>query len=123
MNLHADWASRIGWQRGCEWRWIASGLTASGLGEPHDPDGHDVYYIGGGQGRDQRLCAEDLLDTKPSALRAAAARDAVILGLCRGDQLPGNPYTLPPELGEGSGRLHLPTLTTTRPRQTTHTPT
>src|SRR5260370_10544248 len=116
MNIYADRGNLIVLERRCEWRGIGLELTASGLGEPLDPDGHDVYYIGGGQDRDQRLCAEDLLDTKASALRAAAARDAVILGVCGGYQLLGNAYTLGDERIEGVGLLDLETIREDGPR-------
>ncbi len=116
MNIYADRGNLIVLERRCEWRGIGFELTASGLGEPLDPDGHDVYYIGGGQDRDQRLCAEDLLDTKASALRAAAARDAVILGVCGGYQLLGNAYTLGDERIEGVGLLDLETIREDGPR-------
>ena len=47
--------------------------------------------MGGGQDRDQRLCAQDLVDTKRDALHAAADRGAVVLGVCGGYQLLGPP--------------------------------
>ena len=43
-------------------------MTASGLGEPLDPTSADLFYIGGGQDRDQRLCAFDLAEVKRDAL-------------------------------------------------------
>jgi lipid II isoglutaminyl synthase (glutamine-hydrolysing) len=116
MNIYADRGNLIVLERRCEWRGIGFELTASGLGEPLDPDGHDVYYIGGGQDRDQRLCAEDLLARKADALREAAAREAVILGVCGGYQLLGNAYTLDDERIEGVGLLDLETVREDGPR-------
>ena len=44
----------------------------AGIGDPLDPDGADLYYIGGGQDRDQKLCADDLAERQ--ARRAAGGR-------------------------------------------------
>ena len=69
-------------------------MTAAGLGEGVDPDAHDLFYLGGGQDRDQRLCALDLVSTKRDALHAAAERGAIVLGVCGGFQLLGHRYEL-----------------------------
>jgi CobQ-like glutamine amidotransferase family enzyme len=116
MNIYADRGNLIVLQRRCEWRGIGFELRASGLGERLDPDAHDLFYIGGGQDRDQRLCAEDLLESKAEALRCAAARDAVILGVCGGYQLLGRSYTLGEERIEGVGLLDLETVREDGPR-------
>ena len=84
MNIYADRGNLIVLERRCAWRGIGFELTASGLGEPLDGERHDLYYIGGGQDRDQRLCAEDLLATKrrraarrpPRAARSCSASAA-----------------------------------------------
>ena len=110
MNIYADRGNLIVLERRCEWRGIGFELTASGLGEPLDGERHDLYYIGGGQDRDQRLCAEDLLALKAQALRRAAARDAIVLGVCGGYQLLGGSYTLDQERIEGVGLLDLDTV-------------
>ncbi len=96
MNIYADRGNLLVLQRRCEWRGIGFALTPCGLGEPLDGDAHDIYYLGGGQDRDQRLCAEDLVRLKGEALRAAAARGAVVLGVCGGYQLLGSSYELAP---------------------------
>ena len=50
----------------------ASSSPAPGIGDAIDPDAHDLFYIGGGQDRDQALCARDLATVKRDALHAAA---------------------------------------------------
>ena len=60
MNIYADRGNLFVLQRRCEWRGIGFQLSGSGLGEALDGEAHDIYYIGGGQDRDQLLCAEDL---------------------------------------------------------------
>ncbi|HUA75157.1 MAG TPA: glutamine amidotransferase [Solirubrobacteraceae bacterium] len=116
LNIYADRGNLLMLERRCAWRGIGFELTASGLGEPLDGDAHDLYYLGGGQDRDQRLCAEDLLRSKREALLAAAGREAVVLGICGGYQLLGHAYTLGEEEIEGVGLLDLQTVREPGPR-------
>jgi lipid II isoglutaminyl synthase (glutamine-hydrolysing) len=116
MNIYADRGNLLVLERRCAWRGIGFELTGSGLGEPLDPDAHDLFYIGGGQDRDQRLCAEDLLATKRASLHAAAARNAVILGVCGGYQLLGRAYVLGEEEILGVGLLDVRTVRDPGPR-------
>ncbi len=105
-------------ERRCEWRGIRFELTGSGLGEPLDPAGHDLFYIGGGQDRDQRLCAYDMVRTKREALHAAARRGAPILAVCGGYQLLGHSYALADEEIPGVGLVDLRTVRSDGPRLT-----
>lgn len=116
MNIYADRGNLIVLERRCAWRGIAFEGSASGLGDELDPGAHDLYYMGGGQDRDQRLCAEDLLANKRSALHAAAARGALVLGVCGGYQLLGRSYTLDAEEIEGVGLLDITTIREPGPR-------
>jgi hypothetical protein len=116
MNIYADRGNLLVLERRCAWREIGFSLAASGLGEPLDADAHDVFYLGGGQDRDQRLCAEDLLAHKRDALHAAAARGALVLGVCGGYQLLGHSYTLGSERIEGVGLLDVRTVREEGPR-------
>jgi lipid II isoglutaminyl synthase (glutamine-hydrolysing) len=116
MNIYADRGNLLLLERRCAWRGIGFQLTASGLGEEIDPGAHDLFYLGGGQDRDQRLCAGDLVDRKREALRAAAARGAVVLGVCGGYQLLGRSYTLADEQIPGVGLLDVETTREDGPR-------
>ncbi len=116
MNIYADRGNLLVLERRCRWRRIGFELGSSGLGEPLDPDAHDLLYLGGGQDRDQRLCAEDLLETKRDALHAAAARETVVLGVCGGYQLLGNSYALGDERIDGVGLLDIDTVRVDGPR-------
>ncbi len=110
MNIYADRGNLLVLERRCRWRGIGFELAASGLGESFDPGAHDLFYLGGGQDRDQRLCADDLLETKREALHAAAGRGAVVLGVCGGYQLLGRSYTLGEERIEGVELLDVDTV-------------
>jgi CobQ-like glutamine amidotransferase family enzyme len=116
MNIYADRGNLLLLERRCVWRGIGFQLSASGLGEPLDDAAHDLYYLGGGQDRDQRLCAADLLETKSEALHAAAARGAIVLGVCGGYQLLGHSYTLGGEQIAGVGLLDVRTVRHDGPR-------
>ncbi len=116
MNIYADRGNLLLLQRRCEWRRIGFEVQASGLGEKLDPDGADLFYIGGGQDRDQKLCALDLAEIKRDALHAAAGRGAVILAVCGGYQLLGHSYELGEETLPGVGLVDLRTVRVAGPR-------
>jgi hypothetical protein len=110
MNIYADRGNLFVLQRRCAWRGIDFQLSGSGLDEPLDGGAHDIYYIGGGQDRDQLLCAEDLVAGKRDALHEAAARGAIVLGVCGGYQLLGESYTLGENQLQGVGLLNVRTV-------------
>ena len=116
MNIYADRGNLLVLERRCRWRGIDFSLSGSGLGEPLDPDGADLYYIGGGQDRDQKLCALDLAEVKRDALHEAAGRGAAILAVCGGYQLLGHSYQLAEETLPGVGLVDLTTVRSEDPR-------
>jgi lipid II isoglutaminyl synthase (glutamine-hydrolysing) len=116
MNIYADRGNLLLLERRCAWRGIGFSIADSGLGDELDPDGADLYYIGGGQDRDQELCALDLAAVKRDALHAAAARGAVILAVCGGYQLLGHSYQLGDETLPGVGLVDLRTVRSDDPR-------
>jgi lipid II isoglutaminyl synthase (glutamine-hydrolysing) len=116
MNIYADRGNLQLLERRCAWRGIGFELSGAGLGETVDPDAHDLFYIGGGQDRDQALCASDLATVKRDALHSAAARGAVIFAVCGGYQLLGNGYELGGERLPGVGLADLDTVREDGPR-------
>ncbi len=110
MNIYADRGNLLLLERRCAWRGIGFELTSSGLGDGIDPGAHDLFYLGGGQDRDQELCAGDLLDVKRDGLHEAARRGAAILGVCGGYQLLGHSYQLGDVTIPGVGLLDLRTV-------------
>jgi lipid II isoglutaminyl synthase (glutamine-hydrolysing) len=116
LNIYADRGNLLLLERRCAWRGLGFELCGAGLGEPLDPDAHDLIYIGGGQDRDQALCAQDMFDTKREALHAAAARGAVVFGVCGGYQLLGDRYHLGEEILPGVGLVGLETVRADGPR-------
>jgi CobQ-like glutamine amidotransferase family enzyme len=110
MNIYADRGNIIFLRQRCEWRGIGFSYAAAGPGESFDPGGHDLVYIGGGQDRDQRLVAEDMVRTKREALASAVDEGAVGLAVCGGYQLLGHSYQLGDERIPGLGLADLETV-------------
>ena len=116
MNIYADRGNLTLLERRCAWRGTGFELHGAGLGDEVDPDAHDLFYLGGGQDRDQALCAEDLATVKRAALHAAASRGAVIFAVCGGYQLLGHAYELGGERLPGVGLIDLETVREEGPR-------
>jgi lipid II isoglutaminyl synthase (glutamine-hydrolysing) len=116
MNIYADRGNLLLLERRCEWRGIGFELHSSTLGEDLEPDAADLFYIGGGQDRDQKRCALDLAERKRDAVHAAAQRGAVILAVCGGYQLLGHSYQLADETLPGVGLVDLQTIREEGPR-------
>jgi CobQ-like glutamine amidotransferase family enzyme len=116
LNIYADRGNLLLLERRCAWRGIRFELAGAGLGEPVDPDAHDLFYIGGGQDRDQALCALDMVQTKRDALHAAADRGAVVFAVCGGYQLLGHGYAMGDERLPGVELVDLETVREEGPR-------
>jgi CobQ-like glutamine amidotransferase family enzyme len=116
MNIYADRGNLLLLERRCAWRGIGFELRGAGLGDEVDPGAHDLFYLGGGQDRDQALCAEDLATVKRDALHEAAGRGAVVFGVCGGYQLLGHAYALGDRRLPGIGLVDLETVREEGPR-------
>jgi lipid II isoglutaminyl synthase (glutamine-hydrolysing) len=110
MNIYADRGNIAVLRARCEWRGIGFELSSSSLREPLDPDSADLFYMGGGQDRDQIAVAEDMVATKRDALHAVAEREAVVLAVCGGYQLLGTSYQLGERELPGVGLADLRTI-------------
>src|SRR5437868_3029856 len=64
MNIYADRGNLLLLEQRCRWRGLGFSVQATSLEDALDPEGADLYYIGGGQDRDQKLCAADLAGPK-----------------------------------------------------------
>jgi lipid II isoglutaminyl synthase (glutamine-hydrolysing) len=116
MNIYADRGNLLLLARRCQWRGIGFQLRSSGLGEALNPDEADLFYIGGGQDRDQRRCAFDLVEHKRDALVEVVVRGAVLLAVCGGYQLLGHSYELGEETLPGLGLVDIRTIREDGPR-------
>ena len=116
MNIYADRGNIAVLRARCEWRGLGFEIAGATLGEAIDADAHDLFYIGGGQDRDQVAVARDMVATKRSALHAAADRGAVVLAVCGGYQLLGHSYQLGDGRLPGVGLIDLHTVRASGPR-------
>jgi CobQ-like glutamine amidotransferase family enzyme len=116
LNIYADRGNIAVLRARCEWRGLGFELSASGIGEQLDAASADLFYMGGGQDRDQEAVARDMVDTKREALHEAAERDAVVLAVCGGYQLLGHSYQMGAEELPGVGLVDLRTVRGDGPR-------
>ena len=92
LNIYADRGNLTFLRRRCEWRSIGFETVPLKLGASFDPAEVDMIYVGGGQDRDQALCAEDLVSVKKESVAEAVAGHIPLLAVCGGYQLLGRGY-------------------------------
>ena len=90
LNIYADRGNIAVLARRAAWRGHELDVDAVGMGEPVTPGAHDLYYVGGGQDREQALVARDL--AAKAGLAEAVAAGAAVLAVCGGYQLLGRFY-------------------------------
>jgi CobQ-like glutamine amidotransferase family enzyme len=110
MNIYADRGNIAVLKARCEWRGLGFELAGASIGTSVDAASHDLFYMGGGQDRDQALVARDMVETKRDALHAAADRGAVVLAVCGGYQLLGSGYEMDDHTLPGVGLADLRTV-------------
>ena len=89
LNIYADRGNMMVLQRRCAARGVGFELVGCGIGDALPSA--DLYYLGGGQDRDQALVADDLV-RRADGLRSAVDAGAVVLGVCGGYQMLGSSY-------------------------------
>jgi CobQ-like glutamine amidotransferase family enzyme len=90
LNIYADRGNIAVLAQRARWRGLELHVVPVDTGEP-TPAGADLFYVGGGQDREQALIAADLAARGP-ALREAVAGGAAVLAVCGGYQLLGRFY-------------------------------
>jgi CobQ-like glutamine amidotransferase family enzyme len=91
LNIYADRGNIAVLARRAAWRGYELEVTALGIDDAIAPGEHDLYYLGGGQDREQLLVAEDFVG-KAEPLHEAVAHGAAVLAVCGGYQLLGRGY-------------------------------
>jgi lipid II isoglutaminyl synthase (glutamine-hydrolysing) len=110
LNIYADRGNIAVLAKRAAWRGHDLDVTEIDLHDAIDPSAYDLYYLGGGQDREQILVAPDLA-AKAEPLREAAAAGAAMLAVCGGYQLLGRGYRgLHGEHMPGVGLLPLETV-------------
>ena len=91
MNIYGDRGNVIALRYRCEARGIGFALSEVNVGDPFEPEQFDLVLIGGGQDREQRRIADDLVARGPG-LRGAIDEGMPALAVCGGFQMFGHRY-------------------------------
>jgi CobQ-like glutamine amidotransferase family enzyme len=91
LNIYADRGNMAVLSQRAAWRGHDLEVRSIGAGDKVRPGEHDLYYIGGGQDREQELIAPALA-AHGAALRTAVDGGAALLAVCGGYQLLGRFY-------------------------------
>ena len=90
LNIYADRGNIAVLEQRAGWRGHELDVRGVSVGAPV-PQGIDLFYVGGGQDREQALIAPDLA-AKGEAICDAVGRGAALLAVCGGYQLLGRGY-------------------------------
>ena len=91
MNIYGDRGNVIALRYRCEARGIGVEVVDINVGDEFDPEAFDIVLMGGGQDREQRRIADDLVGRGPG-LRAAIEEGLPALAVCGGFQMFGHRY-------------------------------
>jgi CobQ-like glutamine amidotransferase family enzyme len=91
LNIYADRGNIAVLSRRAELRGHELEITGISVADDVASGAHDLFYIGGGQDREQALIAPDLVEKGP-AIAAAVDAGAALLAVCGGYQLLGRGY-------------------------------
>ena len=92
LNIYADRGNIAVFARRAAWRGHDLDVTSIGMHDPIEPGAHDLYYVGGGQDREQFLVAENLARKAEPLIEAVVRGGAALLAVCGGYQLLGRGY-------------------------------
>jgi lipid II isoglutaminyl synthase (glutamine-hydrolysing) len=92
LNIYADRGNIAVFARRAALRGHELSVTALGMDDAIVPGEHDLYYIGGGQDREQLLVAENLAAKSAPLTEAVLDGGAALLAVCGGYQLLGRGY-------------------------------
>ena len=91
MNIYGDRGNVIALRYRCEARGIEVEVVDVNVGDDFDPAAFDIVLMGGGQDREQRRIADDLVARGPR-LKAAIEDGLPALAVCGGFQMFGHRY-------------------------------
>lgn len=91
LNIYGDFGNVLALKRRCEYRNIDFEIVSVNVGDEIDIEKNDIYFIGGGQDKQQIEVSAELQKRKDSLTRAAND-GRVFLAICGGYQLLGKYY-------------------------------
>jgi lipid II isoglutaminyl synthase (glutamine-hydrolysing) len=92
LNIYADRGNIAVLARRAAWRGHELDVTPIGMHDAIVPGAHDLYYVGGGQDREQMLVADNLAAKAQALISAVVEGGAAVLAVCGGYQLLGRGY-------------------------------
>ncbi len=92
MNIYGDRGNIITLVNRCAWRGIPVEVDELAPGDRIADGRHDIFFMGGGQDREQELVYRDLLEVKGEAIKRQVENGAAALVICGGFQLFGKFY-------------------------------
>jgi lipid II isoglutaminyl synthase (glutamine-hydrolysing) len=111
LNIYADRGNIAVFARRAALRGHELDVTNLGMEDAIVPGAHDLYYVGGGQDREQLLVADNLAAKAEPLKEAVLGGGAALLAVCGGYQLLGRGYRgLQGEEMPGVGLLPLETV-------------
>lgn len=90
LNIYGDRGNILTLTQRARWRGIAVRYATYEPGQRLDPEAFDLFFIGGGQDREQQVVAADLQGEAGRRLREAVDSGAALLAVCGGYQLLGH---------------------------------
>lgn len=91
LNIYGDRGNIITLLQRARWRGISVRVDVIGMNAEFSPDEYDLYFVGGGQDKQQTVIAADMHRLSP-VLHESINSGAVILSICGGYQLLGHYY-------------------------------
>lgn len=91
LNIYGDFGNVLTLKNRCQWRNIDLEITQININDAIEPEKYDLYFIGGGQDK-QQIDVSRELQLQKYALHDAMNFNAVMLGICGGYQLFGHYY-------------------------------
>ncbi|MDD3593408.1 MAG: hypothetical protein PHX18_02155 [Candidatus Gastranaerophilales bacterium] len=91
LNIYGDFGNVLTLKKRLEWRGIKVNVDTVSKGDLIDYDKYDIYFIGGGQDKQQIIVSNELQKHK-EAFHKLSQDNVVMLGICGGYQLLGHYY-------------------------------
>lgn len=92
MNIYGDRGNVIALVQRCKWRGLPVEVDEIGVGDRLVGGRTDIFFMGGGQDREQEIVYRDLLEVKGEAIRDEIENGAAALVICGAYQLFGKFY-------------------------------
>ena len=94
MNLYGDRGNILALQARAKWHGLETQVRILNIGDTFTASDVDLLFVGGGQDREQRLIAQDMVGIKGEAIADAIRQDCAVLAICGGYQLLGRYYRI-----------------------------